>query len=97
MNNLNTRLTRLEDFARGDDEELMGGQYPTMPITIREMLETLKDQAEHASDLARKISAQGSGINASREVAQWDKHQTLNAMCTVVGWVQEVQPMAFEM
>eukprot|EP00957_Ditylum_brightwellii_P209206 15360801-Ditylum_brightwellii.AAC.1 len=96
MNNLNMGLIRLEEFVRGNYKESVREKFPTMSITIKESLETLKEQAEDARELLEQLSSQQSGINTTREVSQQEKQQTLKVLSTKVGEVQDVQSMAFE-
>eukprot|EP00957_Ditylum_brightwellii_P129653 9890271-Ditylum_brightwellii.AAC.2 len=52
MNNLNAQLISLEEFVRGNYKEMVGDKFSTMPIAIREILETLKWHADDARELS---------------------------------------------
>eukprot|EP00957_Ditylum_brightwellii_P143952 10969103-Ditylum_brightwellii.AAC.1 len=79
-NNINARLTSLEDFVGTDYEEGVRENSPNVSIAIKEILALLKEGSEMVENACQNITEHRKSLCALKGSTSLDKVQTIQAM-----------------
>eukprot|EP00957_Ditylum_brightwellii_P094751 7215777-Ditylum_brightwellii.AAC.1 len=96
VNNINTCLTGLEAYVGGDQDELVGDGYPTVSITIKEMVDVMNEHVLQLEKEHQRAIEQGHNLKHTNLTIKNDKRSMLQALHALIECLKATEMLAME-